>query len=119
LAKPQLTGNWKNGVLFGSGAGSANPLSGWNLTNDPGTAWYGSMKRPADVADLYKAALAAPKLDPVLCQKVEDSVFNDDTVIPMWFSTTNWIVADNVMDSGLCTRDLFAWFESQNAWLKK
>jgi ABC-type transport system substrate-binding protein len=114
-----LTGNWKNGVLFGSGAGSANPLSGWNLTYGVGTAWYGSMKRPADIADLYKAALAAPKLDPALCQKVEDSIFADDTVIPMWFSTTNWIVADNVMDSGLGTRDLFAWFESQNAWLKK
>jgi hypothetical protein len=24
-----------------------------------------------------------------------------------------------VMDTGLGTRDLFAWFEPQNAWLKK
>jgi peptide/nickel transport system substrate-binding protein len=114
-----LTGNTWKGVLFGPGSGAANPLTGWNLTYSPGSAWFQSVKRPADIGDLFKAAMAAPKLDPALAQKVEDSIFNDDTVIPLWFSPTNWIVGDNVMDTGLGTRDLFAWFEPQNAWFKK
>ncbi len=114
-----LTGGTWKGVLFGPGSGSANPLTGWNLTYAPGSAWFQSVKRPADIADLFKAAMAAPKLDPALAQKVEDSIYNDDTIIPLWFSPTNWIVADNLMDTGLGTRDLFAWFEPQNAWFKK
>jgi hypothetical protein len=114
-----LTGSWKNGVLFGAGAGSANPLSGWNLTYGPGTTWFQSVKKPAEIGEAFKAALAAPKLDPVLAQKVEAAIFNDATIMPLWFSTNNWVVTDKVMDSGLGTRDLFAWFESQNTWLSK
>jgi ABC-type transport system substrate-binding protein len=114
-----LTGTWHNGVLFGPGAGSANPLTGWSLTYAPGSSWFKSLKRPADVADLMAAALASPNLDPVLLQKVEDSIYNDDTIIPMWTSPSNWIVTDKVMDSGLGSRDIFAWFESQNTWLAK
>ncbi len=114
-----LTGTWKNGVLFGPGAGSANPLVGWNLTFGPGTAWFGSMKRPADMAGLYAAALATPQLDPALTQKCEDSIYNDATIISLWSSPSNWIVTNAVHDSGLGTRDLFAWFEPQNTWLSK
>ena len=114
-----LTGGTWKGVLFGPGAGAANPLTGWNLTYSPSSAWFQSVKRPPEIGDLFKAAMAAPKLDPALAQKVEGAIFNDDTIIPLWFSPTNWIVTDNVMDSGLGSRDLFAWFESQNTWLKK
>jgi peptide/nickel transport system substrate-binding protein len=114
-----LTGTWHNGVLFGPGAGAANPLTGWSLTYAPGSSWFKSMKRPADVADLFASALASSTLDPALLQKVEDSIYNDDTIIPMWTSPTYWVISDKVMDSGLGTRDLFAWFEPQNTWLSK
>jgi peptide/nickel transport system substrate-binding protein len=113
-----LTGTWK-GVLFGAGAGSANPLSGWNLTFSPTSAWFGSMKRPPGMNELFSAALNAPQMDPVLMKKCEDAIFDDATIDTLWFSTNNWVVTDNVMDSGLGTRDMFAWFESQNLWLAK
>jgi peptide/nickel transport system substrate-binding protein len=114
-----LTGTWKNGVLFGAGAGSANPLSGWNLTFSPTSVWFGSMKRPSNMGDLFTAALTAPTLDPVLLKKCEDAIYDDATIDVLWFSTNNWVVTDNVMDSGLGTRDMFSWFEPQNTWLKK
>jgi peptide/nickel transport system substrate-binding protein len=114
-----LTGSWKNGVLFGPGPGSANPLSGWALTFAPGSAWYQSMKRPDTMADLYKAALAASKLDPALAQKCEDAIYNDSTNIPLWTAPNSWVVTDKVMDTGIGTRGMFAWFEPQNAWLAK
>jgi ABC-type transport system substrate-binding protein len=114
-----LTGSWKNGVLFGPGPQSANPLAGWNLTLSPGSVWYGSAKRPAGIGDLYTAAMGSPKLDPALAQKLEAALYNDITFIPLWFSTTYWAVTDKVMDTGLGTRGIFAWFEPQDAWLAK
>jgi peptide/nickel transport system substrate-binding protein len=112
-------GTWHNGVLFGAGAGSANPLSGWNLTFSPTSVWFASMARPAGIGDLFNTALTAAKLDTALLQKVEDAIFNDATINTLWFAPNTWVVTDNVMDSSLGTRDMFAWFESQNTWLKR
>jgi peptide/nickel transport system substrate-binding protein len=114
-----LTGTWRNGVLFGPGPGSANPLSGWNLTFGPGTAWYQSMKRPDGMADMFVAALATPKLDPALAQKCEAAIFNDVTHIPIFYSSSTWMVTNNLNDSGIGNRGMFAWFEPQDIWLSK
>jgi peptide/nickel transport system substrate-binding protein len=112
-------GQWRNGVLVGAGAGSANPLVGWSATLNPASTWFSSMKRPDGIADLYTAALNAPSLDRALAQKVEDALFNDATIITLWFTTNYWVVTDEVMEGGLGTRDLFAWFSPQDMWLKK
>jgi len=112
-----LTGTWKNGAIVGPGALAANPIVGW-VNYAKGSAWWQSMKRPDTFDDLYNAALAAPKLDPVLARKCEDAIFNDATIIPLFITPTTWAVTDNVQDSGLGTRGLFSWFESQNVWLK-
>ena len=113
-----LTGTWKNGAIVGPGALAANPIVGW-VNYAKGSAWWQSMKRPDNFDDLYNAALAAPKLDPVLSRKCEDAIFNDATIIPLFITPTTWAVTDNVQDSGLGTRGLFSWFESQNTWLTK
>jgi peptide/nickel transport system substrate-binding protein len=114
-----LTGTWHNGVIFGPAPLGANPLGGWNLTFSPGSPWFGSMARPDGIYDLMAAALATPQLDPALVKKIEDLLYNNETIIPLWFAPTNWAVTDKVMDSGIGTRDMFAWFEPQNAWLQK
>jgi peptide/nickel transport system substrate-binding protein len=114
-----LTGTWHNAVLFGPGPLSANPIAGWNLSFSPGTAWYGSLKRPDNMADLFKAAAGTTTVDPVLAQKCEAALFNDVTNIPLYFSANSWTVTSKVNDSGLGTRGTFAWLEPQNAWLSK
>jgi ABC-type transport system substrate-binding protein len=113
-----LTGTWRNGVLFGPGPLSANPNSGWTSLS-PTTAWYQSLKKPDGWADLYNASVQAPKLDPAISRKAEDALFNDVTNIPLFNNYTNWAVLNNVMDSGLGTRGIFAWLEPQNLWLSK
>ena len=113
-----MMGTWQNGVLFGPGPMALNPIASW-VNYSSGTAWYQSLKKPDDFNELYTAALTAEKLDPALCQKVETSLFNDCTTIPLWVAPTSWATTDAVQDSGLGTRDLFAWFDAQNLWLKK
>jgi len=113
-----LMGTWRNGVLFGPGPMALNPLSGWN-TYSTGSVWYQSIKKPADFADLYTTAVTAPALDPALCKKVEAALYNECTAIPLWVAPTTWILTDAVQDSGLGTRDLFAWFEPASLWLSK
>jgi peptide/nickel transport system substrate-binding protein len=113
-----VTGTWKNGCLMGPGALAANPIVGW--TNyAKGSAWFQSMKKPDNFDELYNAAMAAPKLDPALVKKCSGAIFNDVTIIPLFITPTTWAVTDNVQDSGLGTRGLFAWFETQNLWLSK
>lgn len=114
-----LTGKWTGGVLYGAGPLSANPNSGWALTYTEGSAWFGSLKRPDGFYDLFKASITAPNLDPVLLKKCEAALFNDCNTIPLSVSLTQWAVRDEVMDHGLGTRGMFAWWEPQDTWLNK
>ncbi len=112
-------GTWHNGLLFGAALGSSNPNSGWNLTYSDGSAWYQSMKRPDGFAAAYKASLATPQLDPALAKKCEDLLYNDVNTIPLYTSAKQWGVASNAQDVAMGTRGLWAWWDSQNAWLGK
>jgi ABC-type transport system substrate-binding protein len=114
-----LTGTWKNAVLLGPAVQWANPAAGWNLTFAAGSTWYQSLKKPDGWADLYKAALSTPKLDPSLVQKCEDALFNDANSIPLYLSASQWALTGKVMDSGLGTRGIGAWWEPQNTWLSQ
>jgi peptide/nickel transport system substrate-binding protein len=114
-----LTGGSWSGIMVGAGAGQANPLTSWNLTLSPTTTWFASMKRPAGINDLFTAALSTPELDPAACKKVEDALFNDCTIITLWFSNNYFIVTDKFHGGGIGTRDLFAWFQPQDIWLSK
>lgn len=114
-----LTGTWNNGVILDSEQLSANPLAGWATIFGQGSPWFGSMARPAGIGELMTQALTTPKLEPDLAKQIEDTLFNDHTVIPLWFNADTWAVTDKVMDSGLGTRNLSLWFEPQNTWMSK
>jgi ABC-type transport system substrate-binding protein len=114
-----LTGKWKGGVLYGAGPLAANPNSGWALTYTEGSAWFGSLKRPDGFYDLYKASVTAANLDPVLLKKCEAALYNDCNTIPLSISLMQWVVRDEVVDHGLGSRGMFAWWEHQDAWLNK
>jgi len=111
-------GTWSNGCLFGPGATSTNPLSGFNYYTTTGTMFL-SVKRPDGFDALYQAALGAPKLDPALAQKCGAAMYNEVTIIPLFVAPTTWAVADYVQDHGLGTRGIFSMYEPQNLWLSK
>jgi peptide/nickel transport system substrate-binding protein len=111
-------GTWKNGVIIGPGAISANPIAGFNNYTSSGTMFL-SIKRPDGFDALYKAALSSPKLDPALAQKCEDAMYAESTIIPLFITPTTWGVTNNVQDSGLGTGGIFSQFNCQNLWLSK
>ena len=111
-------GTWKNGVLFGAGALSANPIAGFNTYTTTGTMFL-SVKRPDGFDALYAAAVGSPKLESPLAQKCEAAMFNESTTIPLFITPTTWAVTDKVQDSGLGTGGIFSQFDSQNLWLSK
>jgi peptide/nickel transport system substrate-binding protein len=111
-------GTWKNGVLFGAGALSANPIAGFNTYTTSGTMFL-SVKRPDGFNDLYAAAVSSPQLDPTLAQKCEDAMYNESTTIPLFITPTTWAVTDKVQDAGLGTGGIFSQFDCQKLWLSK
>jgi peptide/nickel transport system substrate-binding protein len=112
-----LTGSWKNAVLFGPVLGTGDPNAGWGLAYTTGSAWYQSLKRPDGWADLYKASISSPKLDPALVKKCEALFYEDVTTIPITWGSKEWAVSDKVRDSGAGTRGTYTWWEPENAWL--
>jgi hypothetical protein len=61
----------------------------------------------------------SPKVDATLAKKAEDALYNDVTIIPLWFSVWECAVSNRVQDSYIGTRGANTWWEPAYAWLSK
>ncbi len=119
-ATAYLTGTWKNAVLYNPLIQWANPNTGFNFYfGVPKSTWFPSTARPANWADIVTPSLIASKVDAALAQKAEGALYNDDTVIPLFFSVANIITTNKVRDSLIGTRGASTWWEPQQTWLSK
>ncbi len=112
-----MAGTWDNAVLVGSVIQIANyNLSFNNFINYPVTM-YRSTKRPDAYASSYDASLATKDVDPQLQQKAVQALYDDEAVIPIYYTQSIWVINDKLQDSGIGNKVLY--WDSQNAWLSK
>lgn len=112
-----MGGTWDNAVVVGMIIEIANyNLSFNNFLSYPATL-YKSTARPPDYPQLYADTLGSKDVDPALQQKVVQSLYDNDSVIPLYYTKSIWVLTDNVQDSGI--GDKVMYWNSQNTWLSK
>jgi len=112
-------GTWNNAVLFTPTNLWENPNTVFNYYFQMPAISNKSIKRPDGWKAVLDASMATPVPDPALIKQLEDTLYNDVTVIPINDSTYPWIIADNVHDHGIGTYSTDAYWEPQYTWLGK
>jgi peptide/nickel transport system substrate-binding protein len=109
-----------NALLFNSLLQWANPNTGFNFYfGVPKSTWFPSTSRPTGWVDTVTPSLMSAKVDSTLAKKAEDALYNDATIIPLWFAVANFAVTGQVQDSYIGTRGASTWWEPAYTWLKK
>jgi len=80
---------------------------------------YPSLYRSQAWKDTLEASRATASPDPVMLKKMENMIYTDAMVIPMYYSANTIAFRPYVMDSGQGTRGQSNWFEPQDTWLNK
>jgi peptide/nickel transport system substrate-binding protein len=110
---------WNNALYWSSINEWGNQNSTFDYFLGAPPVLYTSILKP----DGYKAALdaskAAPQQDPAMVKKIENMIYNNSMVIPMYYGANNFVFAPYVKDSGEGTRGQSNWWELQNTWLNK
>jgi peptide/nickel transport system substrate-binding protein len=104
-------------------------LEQWNQNPDPTQGWNGgygvqslghaALAKPAGWGDALTPAMQAVPMNPALCQKVMDLIYDNVTVIPLYEVTSQWALTPSVQDTGLGTGNGTNYIASGNIWLKK
>ncbi len=76
-----------------------------------------SLKQPDGYADMYKATMSAPSIDPSLMQKIVRAFYNEASLVPINYENATWVTKDNLHDSGFGQRGSSVYWDPQNAWL--
>jgi ABC-type oligopeptide transport system substrate-binding subunit len=65
------------------------------------------------------ASKATAEPDPTLLKKMENMIYDNAMVIPIYYGANTIVFRPYVMDSGQGTRGQSNWFEPQQTWLNK
>jgi peptide/nickel transport system substrate-binding protein len=114
------SGTWKNGLLFSPQREWANPNSALNFYfGVPTSSFYKSLKKPDTWTDTLTASVTAPTTDTALMQKCFKQLYDDETVITLFYGNTLWVQKNNLQDTGLGTRGSATYWNPQYAWFSK
>jgi ABC-type transport system substrate-binding protein len=78
-----------------------------------------SVYEPDGYGALLNKSMSAPQADPVLLKQIENMIYDNAMVIPMYYGANYTVFAPYVMDTGQGTRGQSNWWEPQNTWLNK
>jgi peptide/nickel transport system substrate-binding protein len=113
-----VKGTWKNALL-------CYPLDQWPNPNTAFSTYFGvpatmlkSIKKPEGWSSLLNASMSSLTPDPVLARNCEDALYNDVSVIPVFYQSSLWATTYNVKDTFLGARGVPTWWEPQLAWLE-
>jgi peptide/nickel transport system substrate-binding protein len=115
------TSSWHNALMY-AGTGnlpSFNAIMNNNLGLTTSSLNNKCVKRPDGWDNMLMASYSTPSPDPVLMQKLNRALYDNCTVIPIWYGGTMYTVTDKVHDTGLLTRGTFTQWNPGNAWLSK
>jgi peptide/nickel transport system substrate-binding protein len=110
---------WHNTLIY-SPAYAAGNFLGSVQTYYTVPGYYVSLKGPANLKELYTAAITAPDVDRNLIDKVTRSMYDDDSLIPISYMGTGQVYQNYVHDLGFGTEfaNQMAW-TPENAWMSK
>ena len=78
-----------------------------------------SVYEPDGYGALLNKSMSAPQADPVLLKQIENMIYDNAMVIPMYYGANYTVFAPYVMDTGQGTRGQSNWWEPANTWLNK
>ncbi len=112
-------GPWNNAVFFDAYSVNPNPTQGMNAELSLNSNSWKSLARPAGIQPLIDAAMATPTLQAALVQKVEDLIYDNVMVIPLYSTSTLYALSPVVQDPPIgFYADPTEW-SLANMWLKK
>jgi peptide/nickel transport system substrate-binding protein len=102
------------------------PLNEWSNYNTTLNVFFSGLgfylpsnKKPDGYAELFEKTLTSAAPDATLLKQVNNSFFDDCTIIPLVYSTFVYILKPTVMDSGLGQFGTANAWDYANIWLSK
>ena len=112
-------GTWNNALLYYTVGQNANYNVTFGYNFGSPQAILRSLKQPEGYADIYKADMTAPQVDPGLQQKIIQAFFDEATIIPIAYNSDIWVLNTKLQDSGYGTRGSAGFWNPEEAWLSK
>ena len=113
------TGGWKNGVLYNETI--TYPIFNAIMNNyfGPNSVTQKSTQRPDGFAALFNNSVSTPAPDVAAMQKMNQALYDNCTVIPIFYGATMYVTTNKVYDTGLLTRGSTTQWNPFNGWLSK
>lgn len=113
-----LIGKWDNGLLLDSMLQWPNFNQNMSFYFGEPPFFYQVTKHPAGWADLMNASINAPTESTTLDQQCVQALYNDATIIPLYFGATLTGATNNVHDTNISGRSSIYW-DPESTWLSK
>jgi peptide/nickel transport system substrate-binding protein len=110
------TGTWQNALIFGSVVEYPNFNASLNFGFAETPMWYKSLKKPDGFSALFKASMGTASPDAALIRKCNEAIYNDASVINLYYGASVYGAIVNLHDTGFDTRSSVYW-NPQFTWL--
>jgi ABC-type transport system substrate-binding protein len=114
-----MSKGWHDTLIY-SPAYAAGNFLGSIQTYYTVPGYYVSLKGPANLMDMYKAAISTPDVDAKLVEKATQAMYDDDSLIPVNYMGTGQVYQDYVHDLGFGNKFASQMsFAPEDAWMSK
>jgi hypothetical protein len=113
-----IQGTWSNALILNTLLEWPNYNNGFNFYFGTTSAFFKSLKKPTGWSDAFTATLTSPKQDIDLMRKCVNLLYDDTTVIPVYYGASIYAAQGYVHDTGLDTRSSIYW-NKENTWMNK
>lgn len=110
------TGTWNNALIYGSVVEYPNFNASLNFGFAETPMWYKSLKKPEGFSALFKASMGTNSPDVSLIRKCNEAIYNDASVINLYYGASLYAATPRLHDTGFDTRSSVYW-NPQFTWL--
>ena len=113
------TGTWKNALVYVAlyWYPNFNAIANFYF-RVPTSTNFQSLKKPDNWTDVFNASISSASLDPKLMQKMNQALYDDATLIPLYWGMSIWATTSGVHDS-VGSRGGSGFWDNQNTWIGK
>jgi peptide/nickel transport system substrate-binding protein len=113
-----IQGTWNNGLVLNTFLEWPNYNNGFNFYFGPTSPFFKSLQKPDGWSDAFKATLTSPAPDVTLMRKCVNLLYDNSSVVALYYGASIYAATQNVRDTGLDTRSSIYW-NKQDTWLSK
>ncbi|MCL1805817.1 MAG: ABC transporter substrate-binding protein [Clostridiales bacterium] len=115
-ASTELRNNGWDGIYVAAHSPLANAISSFRLNFDPDFLYYVSVARPPGYTEVYTKARTSLVVENELVQEIHKMFLDNMTIIPMWNTSTSYVIRSDIHDSGLGDWSSGTQWLPENAW---